>query len=200
MNVEMEKVFSFSALVLDPDHAAWINTWDVHLRMRALGDNRGYNTAYSRMKFWFNDIMQDSILISHDHAQLSVWRHTGMRTIEFPTEPLDQVIGLMLMSKLNAMTEGRLEISQVSVTSMADDFVTYFCDHGDHLHWFDEPGWWRDSSPNHAMTPRRNRTSGKVIAMSRTQDWKNHDLDWGTVPGNINNISVLANRDRDDPK
>lgn len=200
MNVEMEKIFSFSALVLDADHAAWINTWDIRIHMRALGDNRDHNTAYSRMKFWFTDIMQDSMLLSNDHEQLSAWRHTGMRTIEFPTKPVDQVIGLMLMSKLNAMAEGRLEVSQVSVTSLADDLVTYFCDHGDHLHWFEEEGWWRDSSPNHAMTLRRNRSSGKVIAMSRANDWKNHDLDWGTVPTNTNNISVLASRNRDDPQ
>lgn len=197
MNIELEKSFSFSCVLPDPDSGPWINNYDVRLRMTVITeDSRDYNIAYGRIKHWFFEIMQDAVLCESGDT-VSIWTATGMRCVDFPVYPMDQVIGLMLMRKLNAITENRIVIHEISVSSPADDFVSYVCHQADHLHWFDQPGWWADSGPGHSSSTKKSRNTGKVISINRAQDWKDHDLDWTSVNLNHGNVSMLPDRDRD---
>ena len=181
------------------DSPPWINTYDAHVIMRPITENhQEYNTAYQRMKFWFLEIMQDSVLIEQDHARLNAWRDTGSRCLDFPVYPVDQVLGLMLMSKLTAVVEGRIDILQITISSPADDFVGYVCDQHDQLHWFDQPGWWRDPSPKHATNGKKARSTGKIIARPRQDDWQEQRLEWSTSVTKSGNVSILPTPDRDD--
>jgi hypothetical protein len=139
--------------------------------------------------------MHDSVLC--ETATVSAWANTGMRCVDFPVYPVDQVIGLMLMRKLNAIAENRVLVHQVRICSPADDFVTYVIDHEDSLHWFDQQGWWSDSGPNHSSGHKKPRSTGKVISINRANDWKDHDLDWQSAIGGQGNVSVLPDRDQD---
>lgn len=191
MNIELEKIFSFPCVLVGAETGPWINSYEVGIKMRALTDQgRDYNIAYKRMKFWFQDIMHSAVLIHDADPKLQTWRDTGLACVDFPREPVDQIVGLMLMSKLTAMVEGRLEISRLSISSPADDYVTYFCDHTDDLHWFEQPGWWRDPGPTHSTNLNRGRKSGKVIAISPMKDWKQYDLDWGSDADTVNTATV----------
>lgn len=200
MNVEVEKIFSFGAVFDDPNNTPWINTYEVRLHMTVATEHVAeYNMAYERLKHWFEQVMQDCVLVSSTSQRSTAWKDTGLRLLDFPVVPVDQVIGLMLMRKLTAITEGRIMITRVSITSPADDFVTYHCDLGDDLHWFEDSGWWSDPRPVHSSSHNRSRNNGKVISISRSQDWKDHDLDWpaaGDVGGN-GNVSLLPGTDRD---
>lgn len=198
MNVELEKNFSFPSVLVMADADPWINHYDVQIRMRVTtAVSSEYDTAYRRMKFWFHDIMHSAVLIHRDDTKLRSWRDTGMTCLDFPENPMDQVLGLMLMSKLTAIVENRLEILQVGVSSPADDWVTYFCDATDDLHWFEQPGWWKDPGPMCSTPDNAHRRSGKVISLTRTQDWKQHDLDWARAEDATGNVAVIENFDRD---
>jgi len=201
MNTELEKTFSFPCVLVGAETGPWINRYEVCIEMRVLTDEgRDYNIAYQRMKFWFYDIMHSAVLIHSEDAKLQAWRDTGMSCLDFPQNPVDQIVGLMLMSKLTAIVEGRLEILRVGISSAEDDFVTYFCDQTDHLHWFEESGWWRDPGPNHTSQRRRSRTQGKVISINRGTEWKDHDLDWPVEDNNVGNVSILPVRGPDAPE
>jgi hypothetical protein len=198
MNVDLEKTFAFSCVLDDPESTPWINTYEVRLLMSTSTENMvEYNVAYQRLKYWFQDIMQDSVLIESTSPRSQAWRDSGMRCIDFPIYPIDQVIGLMLMRKLTAIVEGRIDVLQISVSSPADDFVNYLCDQGDDLHWFESPGWWSDPRPISSTGGQKSRASGKVISISRTSDWKDHDLDWANTTVVSGNVSVLPGSDKD---
>lgn len=199
MNVDLTKTFSFSATQAPTDSTPWINTYDVQVIMRPITEShQEYNIAYQRMKFWFLEIMQDSVLIEQDHEKINAWRDTGIRCLDFPICPVDQVIGLMLMSKLTAMVEGRIDILQITVSSPADDFVGYICDQHDVLHWFDQPGWWKDPSPKHSAGGKKTRNTGKIITIPRQGDWQEHGLEWNNGVVRSGNVSMLPTPDRDD--
>lgn len=196
MNVELEKTFSFSCVLDDPDGAPWINNYDVRLLMSTVTqDMSEYNVAYQRIKHWFLFVMQDAVLLETASPRATAWRDSGMRCMDFPVYPIDQVVGLMLMRKLGAITEGRIDILQIAVSSPADDWVHYLCDQSDDLHWFETPGWWSDPRPISATGKHKGRTSGKVISISRTNDWKDHDLDWHSSGSSSGNVSVLPGKD-----
>jgi len=201
MNTELEKIFSFPSILVGADTGPWVNRYEAKLDMRvATSLSSDYNIAYERVKFWFHDVMHSAVLIHQEDPKLQTWRDTGMSCLDFPQNPVDQIVGLMLMSKLTAITEGRLEILRVGITSPSDDHVTYFCDREDHLHWFEEPGWWRDPRPIYCTQPRRSRGHGKVISINRDADWKDHDLDWPGADNNVGNVSVLPVRAPDAPE
>ena len=197
MNAEIEKTFVFVAVLADQEKSAWINNYEVAVSMRVSTDSsKEYNIAYGRMRFWFDEVMRDAVLISQDHDRLRAWHDTGHRYLDFPTAVVDQVVGLMLMSKLTAMTEGRLEIQQISVCSAADDYIRYICDQGDHLHWFEQPGWWNDPGPIYNSGSQQ-RKSGKVIAMQRSHDWSTHDLAWNSEKTQKGSVTVLPGTQKD---
>jgi hypothetical protein len=198
VNVELEKTFSFPSVLVGANTGPWINHYDVQIQMRVTTDvSSEYDIAYRRMKFWFQDIMHSAVLIHKDDIKLRSWRDTGMTCLDFPENPVDQLLGLMLMSKLTAIVEGRMEILRVSVCSPADDWVTYFCDQTDNLHWFEQPGWWRDPGPMCCTPENSHHKSGKVISLTRTQDWKQHDLDWVQTEDVSGNVAIIENFDRD---
>lgn len=198
MNVDIEKTVAFSAVLDETNNSPWINTYEVKLCMTIHTEQISeYNVAYERVKHWINVVMQDSVLGTGTSRRATTWKDSGMKFLDFPVFPADQVIGLMLMRKLTAITEGRIMIRRVSVTSPADDFVTYHCDHSDDLHWFDTPGWWSDSKPTHNTSGARGKNSGKVISILRSQDWKDHDLDWHNGSACGGNVSLLPGPDRD---
>lgn len=201
MNIELEKTFSFPAIIVGAESGPWINHYDVEIQMRtATAHSEDYNIAYNRVKFWFLDIMHSAVLIHDADQKLHTWRDTGLACLDLPERPVDQVVGLMLMSKITAITEGRIEILRLGVSSPADDYVTYFCDHTDDLHWFEQPGWWRDPGPAHATDLRRGRKSGKVISLSPVQDWKQHDLDWCPATDHAANVATVTSFTKNDPE
>ena len=182
MNIDLEKTLAFSSILVIQDRDPCINDYEIRLRLHVeCQDNHEYNIAYLRIKHWFYEIMQDSVLIESRDPRLHTWRSVDIRCMDFPVSPQDQSLGLMLMSKLSAITENRITIPQVAISSPRDDNVIYICDQGDKLHWFDEAGWWQDPGPAYATDVRRGRKSGKVISILRTQDWAQHGLDWSDV-------------------
>lgn len=158
-------------------------------------NNKEYNCAYERVKFWMHNIMHHAVLVQHDDTKIRAWRDTGLRCMDFPIAPVDQALALMLMSKLNAITEGRLEIRQVAVSSAADDFITYTCDSQDVLHWFDSPGWWKDPGPTFSTALKRTTSNQKIISIYREQDWSAHDLAWCGNHDSAGSVTLLPQRD-----
>jgi len=199
VNINLEKGFAFSSILVCGDQPC-INNYEVRLMLHVQSqNNHEYNIAYQRVNHWFHEIMHESVMIDSADSRLRNWKDSEFRCIDFPTAPVDQVVGLMLMSKIQAMTEGRILVSQVAIASPRDDYVTYLCDAGDDLHWFDQPGWWNDPGPGHTTDHSRGRRSGKVISLGRNEDWKQHGLDWSVVDTVTNdNIAVISSFDRDD--
>lgn len=199
MNVDLEKTFSFSCLLCNQDEKPWINSYDVRIQLSSNTiDRSDYNVAYSRLKFWINQIMQDSVLCELHDPRMPALTSVGLRCLDFPVDPIDQVVGMMLMAKLTAICENKFNIQQLAISSIADDFVWYICDKQDDLHWFESPGWWNDTGSAYNTTRKKPKNTGKVIAISRISNWKDHDLDWNTNAGTMGNVSVLPGPDAHD--
>lgn len=200
MNVRLSRDFEFSAILASARYETpVINHYTVSVRMAIVSDHSDqYNTAYQRMKFWF-DLMSNSVLIEENHEHLSAWAKTAARIMMLPEEPCDQIIGMMLFCKLQAICEDTMQIQEVSITSAADDYITYYHDMNEALGPLAVQGWWHDSSPNHVTAQSRRRGSGKVISLDRPMEWKDVDLDWDNESDATSSV-VFADFARDDNK
>lgn len=176
MNVRLKKDFVFSAGVIFNDNF-FINHYAAQLKMMTVSnDTHEQNVAYERVKYWIDNILDSSILIPSSNQKIMAFTETGQRLVTLPEEPVDQVIGIMLYCKLNAITEGKLIITDVEISSQQGDNMIYLHNESENLGPFGADGWWQDSRPKCANI--RHQPNDKIIELVKPPEWKDLGLDW----------------------
>ncbi len=198
MNVRLRKTFVWSCgLVYQNEFKVNLCQTDV-VMVTTTQDVVEQNIAYERIKYWMHDVMTDCIMISQESALINQWQSLDQRLLIFPCEPVDQIIGMMFCSKLNAITENRITVTDVETRSMEGDNVIY-------LHNIDENlgsdlcknGWWNDSRP--IWITNNKPTRGKVVKLDHVPEWKDLDLDWADHAKKSDSV-LFADFSKDDNK
>lgn len=135
------------------------------------------NVAMERMKYFLEECIQHSILVRDTETEvIEKLLNADLRICTLPEEPYDQIVGIMLMNKLNSVAEGRLTITDISITSRLSDGVTCFHSIEDNMGPFKTGGWWDDNTPR--LTDVRQKGK-KVIKLKKNGfDWSELDLNW----------------------
>ena len=203
MNVRLKKTFEFSSGIVH-DNVFSVNFYTANVVMVTTSlDATNQNIAYERMKYWINGVMEHAILIAHDDDMLDKWAATGQRILVLPEKPVDQIVGMMLFSKLDAITEDHLMITDVDISSTLGDDMWYEHNDNDDLGPFNESGWWNDTGPAWASKDRKKTFGNKIIKLNRNHDWKSLELDFEDVEKDSTEETqpaVLMNFVRDDKK
>jgi len=198
MNVRLKKTFGWYSGLVHQDQFL-INHYSAELDLLTVSDNHEQqNIAYERMKYWFNDVLDGGIFIDHQHPNLEQWQATGARILAFPDEPVDQLVGIMLCCKLNAIMEDRIVATDIEVWSRAGDSMSYLHNWKESLGPLAQEGWWSDPRPVWSLS--RIDTSDKVVNLGRMPEWKSQDLDWDTPQSNTANTVVFARFDNNADK
>lgn len=144
----------------------------------ATDDNHEQNIAFERVKYWLFDVLEHSILVNQNHDKINALQATGQRVITMPTDPIDPMIAMMLMSKFAAITEGRMTFTEIAVSSEQGGHVQYLQAAEEDSMDFAAPGWWQDAGPIwHTNKPKR---GNKVVNLGRIPEWSELDLAWDT--------------------
>jgi hypothetical protein len=199
MNVRLKKKFSWaSGLVYD--NRFCVNQYDVILNMLTVSsDHEQQNIAYDRMKVWINRFMDDSIMIHDQSEELDLFRKINGRVMVLPEEPVDQVVGIMLYLKLNAVMQNRIVVTDVEVSSKQGDHTSYIHSHGEALGALSTDGWWVDPRPTWYQQHVLNEDV-KVVTLDRVPEWKDFDLDWEDNDRSDRDSVVFADFNRDEKK
>jgi hypothetical protein len=177
MNVKLSKSLAWSSAVVY-DEGFYVNHYDIDVcLLTASMDLDQQNIAYDRMKVIVNDILQDAVFISSQSPKLMAYRNTGAKVIAFPEQPVDQIVGMMLMIKLNAVMQQRMVVTDIAICSHHGDDMKYYCSHDDNIGPFFQSGWWSDHRPT-CVLERPSRSRDKVVAMDRITEWSEYGLEW----------------------
>lgn len=79
--------------------------------------------AFARIKYFVEEVLDQSVFISLDSPFLPVFKKSQSRVIGFGNAPLEVIITASIWSKIEAFTEGTLELERISLS----------CDVGDGL-------------------------------------------------------------------
>lgn len=165
---------------------------------------REQNIALDRIKFFLAETLSNSIFIQDSEEQtIEKYLLADLKVCTLPEEPYDQIIGIMLMAKLNAIAEGRLLVTDISVTSELSDGVTVSHSYEENMGPFGNDGWWNDSSNRISGSTSTSKKSNKIVKLIKPSvDWADIYLTWGNekdvlVPGNE---VVFANFDSKNKK
>jgi hypothetical protein len=180
-----------------------LNSYHVVMQLVTGTENKTeLNIAMERLKCFVNAILFDTVFINqihNDHAGLM--QIMGMNVTTLPDEPVDQIIGMMLYCKLNAIMEGRVMVSSVDISSHSSCGVWYLHDEQENVGIFDQPGWWNHPGILNHNIEIRSDEQEKIVKV-QPNSWSEFDLAWPDESGEvIGNSVVYANfgRNEDQP-
>ena len=200
MNVRLRTILGWNSGLVHGDRFC-VNQYQAQIDMITVtADNHEQNIAYERVKHMTYHIFEDAILISRDHDKLALYQHTGARVIVLPDEPVDQIMGMMLYLKFNAVMENRMVVTDVEISSVQGDNMGYLHSHGENLSaGLSLDGWWTDANPTWYDMPVTH-TRDKVVSLNSRPEWTDHGLAWTDVTDKESNSVVFANFGRDADK
>ena len=192
MNVRLQYDVDFLAGIYY-DERLQLNSYSVSLSMLTKTiDPVETNIAMERLKFFMNGVIDNTVFINQAHTdQAETLLYLGANVTTLPEEPVDQIIGMMLYYKLNAIMEGRIEITQLDINSVLGDNVWYLHDEEDSPGPFATKGWWDDSSTQHE-TIETEPVSDNVVKVIST-GWYELGLDWPEQTTPTGNTVVFGN-------
>ena len=151
------------------------------------------NTAFERMKYFVYNHVDNTMFIDRaEQEQCAKFLQAGLSITTMPGDPVDQLIGIMLYHKLNAIMEQRMTIVETELSSSQGQAMTYLHSEGENTLGVEAPAWWLSADLAHSdfALPE----SEKVVSMQTTMAWRDLDLAWSELPPAIDhgNIVVFA--------
>jgi len=165
-------------------------------------DPECHNIAYERLKYFVYKILESSVFIDQRELEAcKLYTAAGIRLTTLPEIPIDQIIGIMLYCKFNAIMEDHIQVVEVEVSSELGDRMIYFHCEEESLGPFAEDGWWNDSSTVNCDT---GIVFGDDALKYLAVQWKDLDLGWpveDTINGSSDdNKLVFADFKKDETK
>lgn len=188
MNPRIEKDFYFQT-AMHFQGQFYVNSYDLTLSMLVETDDiREQNIAMERTVHFLSSVLQNSILVKsskhntvEDVKVIEKYKNADIRVCELPEEPYDQILGMALIQKLNAIMEGRLKITDMVIGSVLSDDVRFSLVSevaeaalvGNH--------WWNKSSiciNNDELKAAETKTKGNIVKLFDDSAWVDLGLSW----------------------
>jgi hypothetical protein len=193
MNVRLEYTMPFTAGVYWEGQML-MNRYLVGLYMITnSSDAAVQNIAYERLKYFVYNEMNSTVFVHSEHQdQCRALIAAGLKITTLPAEPVDQLIGIMLYSKLNAVMEDHIVISEVEISSDLGENMVYLHSADESLGPYEGPGWWHEADLIHCDLGLFD--SDKIVAMHQAGAWRELDLAWPDQDSASNNNTVVFAR------
>ena len=137
------------------------------------------NIAMDRIIYFLSECLSNSVFVQDtDKKAIEKYTQADIKVCTIPEEPYDQILALLLLLKVNAITEGRLEITDIVLRSELSDEVKFVYDITSANHNpFGSKGWWLEASTSIADVPKISKKE-KIVKLVKNSDWSGYGLDW----------------------
>jgi len=189
MNVRLKYTMPFSAGVYYGGEMRMNNYTTTVYMTTNTHDPASHNVAFERIKYFVYEQLDSSIFINSDHQdQCERFAAAGLSVTTMPGEPVDQLIGLMLYHKLNAIMEDRIVVDETEISSVLGESMVYLHSGNEHTDVEHFPDWWTTEDPGHSDYVLL--AADKVVTMHNAGAWRELELSWPetestTETGNI---------------
>lgn len=177
MNVRLQYEVDFLAGIYY-DSKLQMNSYSVSMNLLTrTNDPIATNIAMDRVKYFVHGLLDSTVFINQAYMEKAeMLSLLGVNVTTLPEEPVDQIIGMMLYYKLNAIMEGRMEITALDISSTLGDSVWYQHDEEDSPGPFIANGWWHNSGLQHE-TVELEPVEDKVVKVVN-KGWHELGLEW----------------------
>jgi hypothetical protein len=194
LTTRIEREFDFQAGVYFKEEFL-MNLYTITLYMEVETESiREQNVAMERIKYFLNECLENSIFVQDsEHKVIEKYNTCGFKVCTVPEEPYDQIITLLLLVKLNSITEGRLVITDMTLGSRISDDVKFICDIESPLGPLEEQGWWSDNGTSISNPIKKSAKKDKIVKLFKT-DWAEYNLIW-KEKDNLSNCEIAFTTD-----
>ena len=179
MSTRIERDFSFQAGV-HFEGKLIMNVYGFTLAMEVETESIvEQNIAMDRIIYFLKDSLTNSVFVqTSDKKAIEKYTQADIKVCTVPEEPYDQIITMLLILKLNNITEGRLHITDIFLESELSDSVRFSYDFETAKHNpFGNKGWWLESSTS-MNDIEKNTKKEKIVRLVKHNDWANVGLEW----------------------
>jgi len=136
------------------------------------------SVALERMKYFTDECLTNCVFVEATEKKvIDTLTSLGMKVCVLPLEPYDQAIAIPLLMKLNAITEGKFHITNMSFKSQISDDVEYLIDIEDEVEAYNtKNSWWNDSGSN--ISDKKSNKKDKIVKLHKDNEWSELDLGW----------------------
>lgn len=185
MNIRLRHDTQFTAGVYYRDRVI-MTTFSLKLwLLTTTEDSDDQNIAFDRIRYYINSVLQNTVFIDDD--KIDACRRLASANVSVTTLPssaVDQVIGLIIHTKLNAITEGRLAVIDTEISSGFGENLVYLHGEEEDSGVAQLEGWWRDADMSH-YDPAIFNTGGKVVSLPYAKQWRDVGLSWADEDDSI---------------
>lgn len=176
MTARITRDFHFVAGVYFEDEL-YMNTYDFNAHFSVESSSIAeQNIALERIKYLFHSIDNYVFINNQNEAAIEKLKNANVRVCAIPDEPYDQIICIMLMVKINAITEGRMIADDVSLMSRMSDGVSCLHSVDENIGPFRLKGWWTDCSPKISNQTVKTK---KIVKLKKSEsNWDDLGLGW----------------------
>lgn len=200
MNVRLQYELEFMAGIYY-EGCLQMNQYSISLQLLTQStDALTTNIAMERLKAFVYSELCNAVFFGPDNQQQAeMFSVMGVNVTTLPDEPVDQIIGVMLYCKLNAIMENQMIVTKLDIQSYLGDSVWYQFDEDDAIGPFKNDGWWHEAGCQHCFDLEPQADNVVKVA---NKGWSEYGLDWPESQSeNTGNTVVFANfqRNEDQP-
>ena len=177
MNVRLKYDLPFTAGI-HHNGSFYMNNYTLRVLMATVSDDpKDQATAFERLKYFIYTCMESTIFIdANETEQCNRYVQAGLRITPMPGEPVDQLIGIMLYHKLNAVMENRMIVFETEISSALGEYMTYLHSDEENTVGYVQPEWWTAADLTHGDFAVIN--SDNVVSIPQATAWREIDLGW----------------------
>jgi hypothetical protein len=136
-----------------------------------------HNTAFERIKYFVFNELDSTVFVNSEQSTICQrLLSAGLKITTLPGEPVDQLIGIVLHSKLNAIAEDRMIVVETEISSSMGDNVTYLHSDDENSEELVKPDWCTSADLVHCDPILVD--GEKIVTIAHNASWRELDLAW----------------------
>lgn len=176
MNVRLRKEFTVKAGIWIDDEYL-INNYTIICKFITVSQNEDdHVVCLERIHFLFEELDNACFIQQDNQKKSKSLKNCKLKVIELPQEPVDQIIGMVLFYKINAVCEGKMSCTDLDISSEIGGHMHYLHSDFEETRAIPDVGWWRDCSPNMSYPTRP--SNEKIVKFAKVDTWQQYDLNW----------------------
>lgn len=126
MTTRVERDFEFD-MGIHFNNTFYVNSYLITISMLVETESiKEQNIALDRILHFLGLVLHSAVFVHQDDVEaINKYKNADIRVCTLPEEPYDQIISMVLLVKLNAITEGRLVITDLTLGSTMSDGVRF---------------------------------------------------------------------------
>jgi hypothetical protein len=178
MSSKIQKEFTFMTAVHFGDKYM-VNLYEMTAIMTINTlDANDQNIAVERITHFIGSVIEDCIFVcDKEKDAIDKYNKAGMKVCLVPEEPYDQIVGLILMNKCNAIMEERIIMTDIVFGSKLSNLIKFELSNETAEAEFSGNHWWNTSTM--CVQIQKNKKD-KIVNLfdHKSDDWAELELTW----------------------